>query len=475
MASVVPSDANEEPRPATTGGARKSILEVKRHPQSPTATGRWATLARRRPTCNLAVNMAAGDKLAVIIDELRTMQARRAFFGQDQKSSEEVASFKNQQAQKYVPKPLDLDHILVPADLDPVLDSCAALIHRMWCQEHLKDHWTHGAVLDENLHTHPLLVPFHELPVESMTMNINSVTQTVKVLLYLGFRITRASSDSVAHHAVGGSVEHEHAAGLVGTGHMSTADIPVPAELDDAIEILAFQQHEIWSRQKIEDGFTYAAVRTPSENPALLPYFILSPDEQKNDKDASRNCLRCIFASGYDIKRDEDHPTSSAMKDISRLMLQETQTQANELFNSVSLVREMDEHTSMMLRIEQKTMLHLRDSARQDSNHSLWGRLVAHVFLSNHLVHENSQCLHNRVMHPEAVFVLLWHCCILLLVVVGCFETTYALSFGESQSQESQSGTWGWATVLGLITEVRIGVGVVWCVALSGWMLLTPD
>ena len=210
-------------------------------------------------------------------------------------------------------------------------------------------------------------------------------------------------------------------------------EVQLPEYLEDAIEVLSYQAHECWSVSKISDGFTYAATRGPKTHPALLPYFMLSPEDQVYDKDTSRSCIKCICAGGYDIVKNDSRKTA-ALEQISKLLEEETRTQT-DLFRAVEKAPAVDDYTSMMDRIDLKTTLHLHT---QDSSASGAGPLRKLFLDSNpQSTHENWQCVHHRTLHPDSSFLLYWNVMIMILVVMTCFETTYSLSFGVSEGHAS--------------------------------------
>ena len=63
---------------------------------------------------------------------------------------------------------------------------------------------------------------------------------------------------------------------------LDTSDIQLPIELNELVEQMAKNVHEVWAQTRIEQGWTYGAERndTLKQHPCLVPYEDL-PEEEK--------------------------------------------------------------------------------------------------------------------------------------------------------------------------------------------------
>ncbi|NLO38940.1 MAG: Ryanodine receptor Ryr [Ruminiclostridium sp.] len=89
---------------------------------------------------------------------------------------------------------------------------------------------------------------------------------------------------------------------------IDTSHIMLPEEIVGLMEKLAENTHEVWSSQRIKDGWTYGEIRDDAQktHPCLVPYDDLPENEKEYDRVISANTLKMIYALGYEIRRKED-------------------------------------------------------------------------------------------------------------------------------------------------------------------------
>jgi ryanodine receptor 2 len=102
---------------------------------------------------------------------------------------------------QYLPTPIDTRQVRLPDDLENLVERLAANIHDLWARRRLEDGWVHGD--DRTRKQHPGLVAFPELPDEERAYDRVIATETLKVLLKLGYRIESPPTDSSGAAAVG--------------------------------------------------------------------------------------------------------------------------------------------------------------------------------------------------------------------------------------------------------------------------------
>ena len=90
----------------------------------------------------------------------------------------------------YTPSPVDTSGIEVPQFLDTVGERLAENVHEVWAQQRIKEGWTYGSVRHEGRLEHPCLVPYSKLPEEEKEYDRQTVMNTLKVIMMLGYRIT---------------------------------------------------------------------------------------------------------------------------------------------------------------------------------------------------------------------------------------------------------------------------------------------
>ena len=86
---------------------------------------------------------------------------------------------------------------------------------------------------------------------------------------------------------------------------INTSDIALPNDLIELTEKIAENVHEVWSQNRIKDGWKYGKVRNDErkETPCLIPYNELPESEKEYDRNTALETLKLIIKLGYDIKK----------------------------------------------------------------------------------------------------------------------------------------------------------------------------
>lgn len=84
-----------------------------------------------------------------------------------------------------------------------------------------------------------------------------------------------------------------------------TGDIKLPEELRPLIEEMARNVHEVWAKNRIDEGWSYGPVRDDSkrQHPCLIPYDELPESEKDYDRATSQETLKFILKSGFHISK----------------------------------------------------------------------------------------------------------------------------------------------------------------------------
>lgn len=84
---------------------------------------------------------------------------------------------------------------------------------------------------------------------------------------------------------------------------MDTSDIQLPEGLNVLIEGIAKNVHEVWAKNRIDEGWTYGAERNDElkQHPCLIPYEELSEIEKDYDRNTAISTLKLICKLGFKI------------------------------------------------------------------------------------------------------------------------------------------------------------------------------
>ena len=91
----------------------------------------------------------------------------------------------------YTPHPIDTKGVELPKELTVLAEDIAKNVHEVWSVGRMNDGWTYGEKRNVTEKKHPCLVPYEELSEEEKQYDRNTSIETIKLILKLGFKITR--------------------------------------------------------------------------------------------------------------------------------------------------------------------------------------------------------------------------------------------------------------------------------------------
>ena len=91
----------------------------------------------------------------------------------------------------YTPQPIDTTGVQLPKELEMLVEEMSKNVHDVWAETRIQQGWTYGEQRNDELKTHPCLVPYEELPDSEKGYDRNTSIGTLKLILKLGFKIIR--------------------------------------------------------------------------------------------------------------------------------------------------------------------------------------------------------------------------------------------------------------------------------------------
>ena len=87
---------------------------------------------------------------------------------------------------------------------------------------------------------------------------------------------------------------------------IDTNGIRLPHELNELVELMAKNVHEVWAKNRIEQGWTFGPERSDAlkKNPCLVPYEKLPDIEKEYDRNSAVETLKLISKLGFRISRE---------------------------------------------------------------------------------------------------------------------------------------------------------------------------
>ena len=94
---------------------------------------------------------------------------------------------------KYIPQPIDTTDVVLPRELEMLVEQMSKNVHEVWAETRIQQGWTYGEQRNDDLKTHPCLVPYEELPECEKEYDRNTSVETLKLIMKLGFKIRGVS------------------------------------------------------------------------------------------------------------------------------------------------------------------------------------------------------------------------------------------------------------------------------------------
>ena len=91
----------------------------------------------------------------------------------------------------YKPHPINTSNIKLPDSVIESVELLAKNAHDTWAAGRIKEGWTHGTERDDTNKKHPCLVHYEELPDSEKEYDRNSVRETLKAIIALGYRLEK--------------------------------------------------------------------------------------------------------------------------------------------------------------------------------------------------------------------------------------------------------------------------------------------
>lgn len=93
--------------------------------------------------------------------------------------------------QGYQPKPIDLSGIKLPEELEALTEHLAKNIHEVWAQSRVSQGWKYGKKRNDDLKTHPSLIPYEELSEQEKQYDRDTALSALKFIINEGFIISK--------------------------------------------------------------------------------------------------------------------------------------------------------------------------------------------------------------------------------------------------------------------------------------------
>ena len=87
---------------------------------------------------------------------------------------------------------------------------------------------------------------------------------------------------------------------------VDTDDVVLGKDLEELVEQMAKNVHEVWAQTRMEQGWTYGEQRDDAkkQHPCLVAYEELPEEEKEYDRNTAVGTLKLICKLGFNIGRE---------------------------------------------------------------------------------------------------------------------------------------------------------------------------
>jgi len=84
---------------------------------------------------------------------------------------------------------------------------------------------------------------------------------------------------------------------------IDTSRVELPQAVEDLVEQLARNTHDVWAHNRLADGWRWGSERNDEqkEHPCLVPYELLPESEKSIDRAIAIETLKTIIALGFQL------------------------------------------------------------------------------------------------------------------------------------------------------------------------------
>ena len=91
----------------------------------------------------------------------------------------------------YITKPVETSDVELPDELLCLVEQLSRDVHNAWAAGRLNDGWTYGPERNDALKQHPCLVDYNDLSEEEKDFDRQTVMETLRKILKLGWYISK--------------------------------------------------------------------------------------------------------------------------------------------------------------------------------------------------------------------------------------------------------------------------------------------
>jgi len=220
----------------------------------------------------------------------------------------------------YKPYPENVSDVTLDEIPEELISFLYVNAHNVWARKRKDEKpkgWTYGPQRNDEKKETPDMVPYYLLPEGEEQYDKDNVDNTLKLIKKWGFKIEKEKdatkelkelTDRLSFEFKGPEKaiteeDKKKAIENYDPQPINTSAVELDDKLLELSEALAENSHEVWSKGRMGEGWTYGPQKDDEnkKNHLLVPYCELSEEEKKYDRDMSMETLKLIRLLGYKI------------------------------------------------------------------------------------------------------------------------------------------------------------------------------
>lgn len=91
----------------------------------------------------------------------------------------------------YKPTPISTSDVILSDEISLLTERLAENTHDIWALSRIKEGWVYGKSRNDDLKTHPCLIPYDKLPESEKEYDRSTAMETLKLIIKLGYNIVK--------------------------------------------------------------------------------------------------------------------------------------------------------------------------------------------------------------------------------------------------------------------------------------------
>nr|XP_018669433.1 ryanodine receptor 3 [Ciona intestinalis] len=208
----------------------------------------------------------------------------------------------------FVPNAVNTQNVILSHFLQAVVPKLAESIHELWAMTRIQGGWSYGTVRDEAKKQNPCLVEFARLPAQERSFNLTMSYETLRTIIALGYHVGIADEEA-EYNLRKLKLPRSY---IMASGYkpspIDLSHIKLTQQMEDLVEKLANNAHNVWARERVKQGWTYGVNLDVGKkrNPRLVPFSLLDELAKQSNRNSIRELIRTLIGHGYMIEPPDD-------------------------------------------------------------------------------------------------------------------------------------------------------------------------